>query len=852
MKIWKPTPGEAWTYKGLTGYRFRLLGQLAYATLLWEITWPQLWPACSFLGLFFCIALLDGFKNLLFWQHVLILAFFTLVFCILLIRGLLKVPKITSEKLWRHVEIVNGISDRALTEVSDKLGLNTDEKFAQDLWYAHKNFLSNSIRHIRVPLPNSSMAEKDPRGFRFFIPILLVVSIFASYGEIFKRVSLAFSPSIPVSFESLKINFWVVPPLYTEVTPEFFERRIKELELRNQEKAKTISIFGVERPINIPVDSKIIIQLGGSRVSPLISIGSRKLTGEILTYESKKMFQAETKIVMEDIETREVRIQLNQHIEVLVPIIVQEDKAPTVGFLRSPSRTANARLGVQFEANDDYGISKAEFIGVRPKNAISSNRDLLEIRETLPVPSGDHSFQAFFNKDFSGHPWAGLPVLVRLEASDQRAQTGSTEQILTVLPERLFNHPVAQKLAEIKKKISILDDQTRKEIIGSLENLLDKPMHFNQDFSIYLGIKIVATRLKGNISKMLISDIQKLLWDMALHIEDGEYAIAANDMVSSHGTVMKALNGDITGKELKRLMDNMKLAIKKFIDQLAKRIEEESLVNSDITRKFEVISRDIISEKIDRIRDLANTGSRLAAQELMANLMKTLRELQARIENNAGSKLGGKARGAVKGLKGLIHEQQDLMDFTYKKNIQTDSRSKQLGTIEKNAGHLSSNKSLMKEQQRLRSKLRKLTSEIQKSLGNVPGAVGSAAKAMDSASEVLLGGKLGAAVSYQGKAVEELRKSVERVIEGFRRKSANGGGQMIRGLGIGGRGMEDFFDSQENRFPQAGGTRSKVKIPNQQQVKKAKKLLDELRRRSSQQYRPIVEREYIKRLLKQY
>ena len=852
MKIWKPTPGEKRTYEGLTGYRFRLLGQLAYASLLWEFAWPKLWAAFSFLGLFFCIALLDGFKNLLFWQHVLILVFFALVFCILLIRGLLKIPKITSEKLWRHVEIVNGISDRALTEVSDKLGLNTGKKFSQHLWYAHKYFLLNSVRDIRVPLPSPSMAEKDPRGFRFFIPILLIVSLFASYGEIHKRVSIAFSPSIPVLFKNLKINFWVIPPLYTGVAPEFFEKQIKELELRNQEKERTISIFGVERPINIPVDSKIIVQLGGSRILPLISIGSRKLSGENLTYESKKIFQAATKIVMKDIETREIRIQLNQHIEVLVPIIVQEDKAPTVGFLRSPSRTANARLGVQFEVNDDYGISKAEFIGVRPKSANSSNRNLLEIRETLPVPSGDHSFQAFFNKDFSGHPWAGLPVLVRLEASDQRAQIGSTEQILTVLPERIFNHPVAQKLAEIKKKISILDDQTRKEISGSLEDLLGKPMHFNQDFSIYLGIKIVAIRLKGDISKMLFSDIQKLLWDMALHIEDGEYAIAANDMVSSHGTVMKALNGDVTGKELNRLMDNMTLAIRNFIDQLKKRIAEKSLVTSDAARKFEVISREIISEKIDRIRDLANTGSRLAAQELMTNLMKTLRELQARIENNAGSKLGGKARGAVKGLKGLINEQQDLMNFTYKKNIQSDSRSKQLRTIEKNAGHLNTNKSLMEEQKRLHSKLRKLTSEIQKYLGNVPGAVGSAAKAMDSASKVLLGGKLGAAVSYQGKAVEELRKSVERVIEELRRKSANGGGQMIRGLGIGGWGMGDFFDSQENKFPQAGGTRSKVKIPNQQEVKKAKKLLDELRRRSNQQYRPLVERKYIKRLLKQY
>src|SRR4029453_11943389 len=69
--------------------------------------------------------------------------------------------------------------------------------------------------------------------------------------------------------------------------------------------------------------------------------------------------------------------------------------------------------------------------------------------------------------DLTPHPWAGLPVEIRLTAKDALGQTTATEPVQIVLPERDFRHPVARAIIEQRKRL-ILEPQERLAVSRAL------------------------------------------------------------------------------------------------------------------------------------------------------------------------------------------------------------------------------------------------------------------------------------------------------------------------------------------------------------------------------------------------
>ena len=56
-------------------------------------------------------------------------------------------------------------------------------------------------------------------------------------------------------------------------------------------------------------------------------------------------------------------------------------------------------------------------------------------------------------EDFSKHPFAGLPVTVRLSAEDASGQSGESAPVATVLPIRSFYDPLALALIEQRRDL---------------------------------------------------------------------------------------------------------------------------------------------------------------------------------------------------------------------------------------------------------------------------------------------------------------------------------------------------------------------------------------------------------------
>jgi Domain of unknown function (DUF4175) len=187
-----------------------------------------------------------------------------------------------------------------------------------------------------------------------------------------------------------------------------------------------------------------------------------------------------------------------------------------------------------------------------------------------------------------------------------------------------------------------------------------------------------------------------------------------------------------------------------------------------------------------------------------------------------------------------------------------------------------SSSDLQQDQQNLRDRLKKLMDELakrgmgQKGQKGQPGdqgqpgddgdqqadsgdAFGDADNAMGDAGSKLGDGNADGAVDSQGKALEALRKGAQSLAEAMQQGDGDG-----QGDGPGNRaGRQQSSGNSTDPLgrPLRGrefGDDLTVKIPGEIDVQRARRILEELRRRLGEPQRPQVELDYLERLLKDY
>jgi len=131
---------------------------------------------------------------------------------------------------------------------------------------------------------------------------------------------------------------------------------------------------------------------------------------------------------------------------------------------------------------------------------------------------------------------------------------------------------------------------------------------------------------------------------------------------------------------------------------------------------------------------------------------------------------------------------------------------------------------------------------------------GQAGEAMGQAEGQLGQGNADGAVDSQGRALEALRRGAQNLAQSMQQ----GQGQMGRGPGQpGGRFGQPRAQQQTDPLgrPLRGrdyGDDVTVKVPGEIDVQRARRIIEELRRRFGESFRPQLELEYIERLLKDF
>jgi soluble cytochrome b562 len=440
-----------------------------------------------------------------------------------------------------------------------------------------------------------------------------------------------------------------------------------------------------------------------------------------------------------------------------------------------------------------------------------------------------------------------LHVDLRLAAEDAIGQRDLSYPVRLVLPERIFNHPVARALVELRKQLSI-DPDARLPVIRSLTDIYSRPQHFYNDLTVALAIRLAERRLIYDPTDAAVSQVQELLWDTALHIEEGEVAVAERDLREIQEELMRALESGASDEEIARLMEQLQQTLDRYLEALTKQLMEQMARGAEpqqLPPNAQLLGGDELRDMIDRARELAQSGARDAARELLSQLREMLENMQAGLMNQ---QMADNERGAwqmMEQLDSMMRRQQELLDRSYQRSQMGEPQSG-----EELAQRFQDNLADAGQQENLRRDLGRTMRELADMLNGMPRPLGRAEQAMRDARDALEQGQASQAVDPQTRAVDQLQQGMqsmaEQVLEQMRNTAQRGSGRTGVQPGQGRDPLGRRWGSG-NREAIEG-----VQIPDQMDIQRAREILRELRDRRGDRTRPSDELQYIDRLLHRF
>ncbi len=773
---------------------------LTRAALLWERIWSRLWPASGIGAAFVALALLGVFPHLPGVLHALILlaAFSGIGYYLWSRFQTFRLP--TWADAARRLERESALTHRPITERDDLIAAGVGDKWAEGLWLAHLRDLLARHYRLKFVVPHASLAADDPYYLRYAVVVLLLLGLAIAGTDARSRLSAAFTPGDAAPLATL--DAWIDPPAYTGEAPIYLPRAV------------------TNNTIAVPAGSTLSLRVHGGRIRPQVTWAPRPANAPGFA-ESGDEYSSNQKV------TRDETLRVLTGTQTLAAWHIRAipDEAPSVAFAQPPSRTVRDAVKFAITAADDYGVTSAHAV-IRPVQNVKKQHPLIV---ELPLSSSGKVVNDIVYRDLTGNPYAGLAVTITLEARDAIGNIGRSRPVRFTLPQRIFTNPLARALVEQRQKLSLDGSAGRKTAIMALDALTIAPAAFFQNQTgVYLALRAAYWALRTARSAQEIAHVQDLLWQTALALERGGLSSAAEELRRLQQMISQALAQGAPQPLIDALLQRYQQALNRYLQMLA---QNPPPANAAPPKNAKVLKPQDLQALLNAIQQLAQSGNRAQAQQLLAMLQNLLENLHMTARSGGSGGQGDKALSdALKGLGDLMGRQRQLLDKTFRE---------QQGNPDPQAG---GPKGLSQQQGDLRQQLDKLMQGLGPKAGGGAKDLGEAGRQMGDAQGKLEEHSLDNATQAERNALDAMRKGAGQLAQKLMQQQENGKS--------GEAGNEDPLGRENGgRGPSFG---SQTKLPDKSQMARARNILRELRRRAEERGRPQEELDYLDRLLKQF
>ncbi|HWJ76431.1 MAG TPA: TIGR02302 family protein [Kaistia sp.] len=812
--------------------------------LAFEAIWPKIVPLLALAGAFLVASWLGLWSLLPDIARFGLLGLFGTVTLFLLVP-LLRVRWPSRDAAMNRVVRESGTPHRPAAAFADELALPTEDPLTLALWRAHRTRLLQGLGRLKAGWPSPGMNARDPYALRYVVPLLLVVAFMAAGADRETLIADALRVGVTAPAEAApRIDAWVTPPAYTARPPIFL----------TGEAARLAAIDG---PINVPEGSIVTIRMpeDGTMAVNAATMDGKPVPLELTRTERPastttatpgQPAQGERRFALSEPGT--VEIARGGTALARWQFAVTPDKPPTIKLMREPGATASGALSLAYEVSDDYGVAsaKAEIASAEPPPAGDAARPLVAAPE---VPLGLPRLRMREGagetiRDLSSHPWAGAKVRMTLVATDEIGQTGRSAPATFVLPARNFSNPLARAVVE-QRRILALDAGKAGYVASALDAITLDPTKYKDD-GVYLSLRAAYHRLTGARDDEDLVSVVDFLWQIALGIEDGDLSLAAQDLRAAQERLKNAIENNASDPEIDKAMQDLREAMNRYLEALARNAQQNPQNGrQQPNQNAQALTPQDLKKLMDKIENLAKSGSREAAQQMLSELQQMMENLEAGRSRQAGK--SGPMDQALDNLGDMIRRQQELMDKTFKLDPDTDGSGaeQQPMTPEERQQALDA---LRQGQQDLAKALEQLQKDMQGQGMQGDGKLGQAGRAMDGAAQQLGEGQPGAAVGRQGQALQALRDGARGLAEQMARQNGTGTRQGANGNPSG----QDPLGRERERQGRNTDLGSSVKVPDAIDTQRAREILDTIRKRLGDAARPLLERDYLERLLQRY
>ncbi|HHZ09722.1 MAG TPA: TIGR02302 family protein [Rhizobiales bacterium] len=840
-----------------------------FAAMVTERLWPLVVPLLATGSLFLATAWFGLFRLLPDWTRIAFLvAFGVAALAALVPLRQFRLPR--TAEIDRRIERANRLAHTPVSAQSDRLA-GREDAFSAALWREHQKRLAATLGTLGSDLPRAGLPERDPLALRAVPALLLVIGFAFSFGPFGGAVADAFRPAPGPDLPPPRIDAWVTPPAYTGKAPLFLTTEAATTEAS----AGTAAGNAAAKVITVPAGSVVTLRVTGGSGEETLSLadadgttrdiapaaGTPVSTGSSTARQFAWPLDRDGTLALRSGERR-----LQSWAFAVTP-----DGAPKIRFADEPKRAVNGALELAYEIEDDYGAAsaRAEFTLAEPQ--APGARPLYGAPEMpLSLPRRGKGPAAKATRDLTEHAWAGANVSLTLAATDEAGQEARSETRTLVLPERTFTNPLARAVAE-QRRILALDANRKGRVLDIIDAITLRPEDTFPTMSHYLALMSARTRLKMATSDDQLREVADYLWEIALGIEDGDLSVAEKRLRQAQEALKQALENGSSDEEIDKLMRELREAMNEFLREFAERAQQNPNLAEPMPQPGQEMRQSDLERMLDQIENLAKSGNRDKAQELLSQLQQMMNNLQAgRRQQGQQGRQNSEMRQQMDRLGEIMRRQQEMMNDTFRldqmqrgQRQRGQDRSEQRGdqsqpgegeqgrqqgrggqmTPEEFAEAL---RQLQQGQGQLRQDLEALMKGLE-GMGIQPGeGFGEAGEAMGQAEGALGEGNGDRAAGEQGRALEALRRGAQDMMQQMQQamEGDQGGGQE------GGRQQNADRDPlgrpRATNGPDFGNS---VKVPDEIDVQRARQILEAIRKRLGNALSPELERSYLERLL---
>ncbi len=765
------------------------------------------------------------------------------------------------------------------TSFADTLA-NDRDPVAHALWIEYRARLERSVDAIRVAPPAPRMAERDPYALRFAAVLLAFAAAATAGPELYGRFAAAFDwrggDAGAAAVES-RIDAWIDPPPYAGRPPMVIDFKSVE--------AQKLTVFE---------DSTLVVRADPAVVETRIEGSIAPIEGKTASsdrppWERRWTIRGDGKAT----------ILHGGRTAADVVLAVTPAGTPTIKLTEEPRANLSGTLTLAYRLDDHYGVSGARAEFALPHDAAKpAPRSLVSPPQAaLQLPTSENGVgDARTTADLSEHPWAGARVAMTLSALSVSGRTGTSAPIEVTLPQRTFHNPLARALVEQRRDLILDPDHAPKRVAAALAGLGVAPELFDPASSVYLGLKQARSSLATAHSDASLLDVAAFLWAMAQQIEDGDASQAERDLRAAEKALREALKRGASDDEIKKLMQDLRDAATRFAGEMARKAERSGEQSPGESNQ----QAQDLDKLMDRMEEAARDGTREEAEAMLDQMQEMFENMRSADEEEE-SPTEQAMRKQMDEVGKLLRDQQALRDDTFR----SDQRDRQRKRAQRRAGPPGQDdqaqpddngpsadsdqaetdskpdegeanpdgQELEQRQRALRDRLAELRRTLKNlgmkgekgfsdAEGDMKEAEGDLKDEQRQSGEQGRGGdqgppssegkgRKGAAVDAQGRALEALREGAQ----GMQKQMGQGQGQGRNGKGgytarrmrpgdrAGddplGRGREGDLGRDEGSLRELGGV-----------TERARRVMEELRRRLADPNRPIDERDYLERLMK--